>query len=220
MVNIAIDGPSGAGKSTMAKMLARKLGYIYVDTGAMYRTIGLYAQSQGVSLGQIDKTIGLLPEITIDIKFEDGEQRIYLCGDDVSGLIRTEEISQYASAVSALVPVREFLLATQRDLAKTQNVVMDGRDIGTVILPDAQVKIFLTASAAVRAQRRYNELIERGENVSFDDVYANLLQRDENDSSRAAAPLKPADDAVTICSTDFTLEETLQMLVDATLERI
>lgn len=211
-INIAIDGPSGAGKSTMAKMLAHKLGYVYVDTGAMYRTIGLYAQSHGVSLDNIDETIGLLCEITIDIKFEDGEQKILLCGDDVSGQIRTEEISQYASVVSALAPVRDFLLRTQRDIAASNNVVMDGRDIGTVILPNAQVKIFLTASAEIRAKRRFDELIARGESADLREVYDNLILRDKNDSSRAVAPLKPADDSVTVCSTDYTLEETLEML--------
>lgn len=220
MVNIAIDGPSGAGKSTMAKMLAHKLGYIYVDTGAMYRAIGLYAQTHGVKLENIDDVIGLLGEISIDIRFENGEQKIYLCGDDASGKIRTEEISQYASAVSALIPVRQFLLKTQQDLAKNNNVVMDGRDIGTVILPNAQVKIFLTASAEIRAKRRYDELIGRGENAKLEDVYANLMKRDENDSTRAAAPLKPADDAITICSTDYTLEETLQMIENAVHERV
>ena len=169
MINIAIDGPSGAGKSTLAKQISAARGYIYVDTGALYRAIGLYAQRAGVPLDGISGICGLLGEIKVELKYKDGEQKVYLNGEDVGGLIRTPEISAYASAVSAQPAVREFLLDLQRDIAKHNDAVMDGRDIGTVILPEAQVKIFLTASDEGRAERRYKELCEKG---SGDDLRA------------------------------------------------
>lgn len=211
-INVAIDGPSGAGKSTMARLLAQQLGFVYVDTGAMYRSIGLYAKRAGIGLEEIEAIVPRLPEITIQLRYTDGVQHIFLNGEDVSEEIRTEIISLYASAVSTLAPVREYLLELQRGLARDHDVIMDGRDIGTVILPHAQVKIFLTASAEERARRRYQELLEKGQAVEYDQVYQDLLARDEKDTSRAAAPLKPAADAVQLNSTAYTLEETLERM--------
>ena len=211
-INVAIDGPSGAGKSTMARLLAQQLGFVYVDTGAMYRSIGLYATRAGIGLEEIEAIVPRLPEITIQLRYTDGVQHIFLNGEDVSEEIRTEIISRYASAVSTLAPVREYLLELQRGLARDHDVIMDGRDIGTVILPHAQVKIFLTASAEERARRRYQELLEKGQAVEYDQVYQDLLARDEKDTSRAAAPLKPAADAVQLNSTAYTLEETLERM--------
>ncbi len=211
-INVAIDGPSGAGKSTMARLLAQQLGFVYVDTGAMYRSIGLYAKRAGIGLEEIEAIVPRLPEITIQLRYTDGVQHIFLNGEDVSEEIRTEIISRYASAVSTLAPVREYLLELQRGLARDHDVIMDGRDIGTVVLPNAQVKIFLTASAEERARRRYQELLEKGQAVEYDQVYQDLLARDEKDTSRAAAPLKPAADAVQLNSTAYTLEETLERM--------
>ena len=211
-INVAIDGPSGAGKSTMARLLAQQLGFVYVDTGAMYRSISLYAKRAGIGLEEIEAIVPRLPEITIQLRYTDGVQHIFLNGEDVSEEIRTEIISRYASAVSTLAPVREYLLELQRGLARDHDVIMDGRDIGTVILPHAQVKIFLTASAEERARRRYQELLEKGQAVEYDQVYQDLLARDEKDTSRAAAPLKPAADAVQLNSTAYTLEETLERM--------
>ena len=210
-INVAIDGPSGAGKSTMARLLAQQLQFVYVDTGAMYRSIGLFAQRAGLKEENIGRLEGMLCGISIDIRYEGGFQHIFLNGEDVSDKIRTEEISRYASLVSAL-PVRQFLLGLQRRLAEENNVVMDGRDIGTVILPQAQVKIFLTATAEERARRRHRELLEKGEQISYEQVYQDLLERDEKDTTRAAAPLRPAEDAVLFNSTEYNLEETLREL--------
>jgi cytidylate kinase len=213
-VAIAIDGPSGAGKSSIAKALAKKLGIVYVDTGAIYRTVGLYIWRNNVDSKDASKIISMLPEISVKLAYVDGTQHIFLNGEDVSGLIRTETISKYASDVSAIPEVRAFLLSLQRDMAKENSVIMDGRDIGTVVLPDAEVKIFLTASAEVRAQRRYKELIEKGEKVVFEDVLAAIITRDTNDSSRATAPLKAADDAVILDSSDINAEQTLNAAID------
>lgn len=196
----------------MARLLAQQLGFVYVDTGAMYRSIGLYAKRAGIGLEEIEAIVPRLPEITIQLRYTDGVQHIFLNGEDVSEEIRTEIISRYASAVSTLAPVREYLLELQRGLARDHDVIMDGRDIGTVILPHAQVKIFLTASAEERARRRYQELLEKGQAVEYDQVYQDLLARDEKDTSRAAAPLKPAADAVQLNSTAYTLEETLERM--------
>lgn len=213
-VAIAIDGPSGAGKSSIAKALAKKLGIVYVDTGAIYRTVGLYIWRNNVDSKDASKIISMLPEISVKLAYVDGTQHIFLNGEDVSGLIRTETISKYASDVSAIPEVRAFLLSLQRDMAKENSVIMDGRDIGTVVLPDAEVKIFLTASAEVRAHRRYKELIEKGEKVEFEDVLAAIITRDTNDSSRATAPLKAADDAVILDSSDINAEQTLNAAID------
>ena len=208
-MNIAIDGPSGAGKSSLAKAIAKRLGIIYVDTGALYRTIGLYVREHGVDPHDEAGVTALLPEIDLSLRFENGAQRIYLCGKDVGDTIRTPEMSLYASAVSAIGTVRAFLLETQRKVARESSVVMDGRDIGTVILPDAECKIFLTASSEARARRRTAELTEKGLKVTYEEVLADMLLRDRNDSTRALAPAVPAEDAVMLDNSDMTEEETL-----------
>ncbi len=211
-ISIAIDGPSGAGKSTLARLLAQELRYIYVDTGAMYRAVGLYVARAGVESRDRDRIAALLPGIEIKLRYEDGVQQIFLNGENVSRAIRTEEASRYASDVSAVPEVRAFLLGAQRALAENADVIMDGRDIGTVVLPQADVKIFLTASSEERARRRYEELREKGEDVVYDDVLRHLVERDKNDSDRAAAPLRPAGDAVILDTTGNTLEQSLDVL--------
>ena len=212
MVSIAIDGPSGAGKSTLARRLAAQLGYLYVDTGAMYRAIGLYALRRGADPSDEAAIAALLPGIHLALRWQDGAQHILINEEDVSAYIRTEEVSMAASRVAALPAVRAFLLETQRGLAKTDNIVMDGRDIGTVVLPDAQVKVFLTATPEARAKRRYAELIERGEQAEYAQVLEDVRRRDKNDSSRAAAPLRRAEGAVTLNTTDLTLESSFEAL--------
>ncbi len=212
MIAIAIDGPAGAGKSSVARGIARELGYIYVDTGALYRTIGLYARRTSVPLDEGEAVAGMLREITVELKFISGEQRVFLNGEDVSPLIRTADISMMASRVSALPPVRAFLLELQRDLARKNNVIMDGRDIGTVVLPDAQIKLFLTASPECRAERRCRELAEKGEPADLQQVLAEIKQRDYNDSHRAIAPLKPAQDAQVVDNSSLTLQETVDTM--------
>lgn len=214
-INIAIDGPSGAGKSTLAKMIAKEFGFKYVDTGAIYRTVGLYVLRAGAQPRDEAEVSGLLPRIDIGIKYdEDGFQRMLLCGEDVSGEIRLPEASKYASDVSALPPVRAFLLEMQRKLAREYDVVMDGRDIGTVVIPNASVKIFLTASPEVRAERRYKELLEKGISCTYEDVCSDMLQRDKNDSERAISPLRPAEDSVLIDTTDIDLEQSFKKLAE------
>ncbi len=218
--SIAIDGPSGAGKSTLAKLLASELGYLYVDTGAIYRTVGLCAFRRGIAPEDRAGVVAMLGTFSLDLKHgEDGLQHMYLDGEDVSADIRRPEISMYASAVSALPEVREFLMEMQRGLARRQNVIMDGRDIGTVVLPDADLKLFLTASAEDRAQRRYAELREKGIATDFETVLADMATRDKNDASRAAAPLRQAEDAVLVDTTGNTLEESFQMLLKTVKER-
>ncbi len=196
MINIAIDGPSGAGKSTIAKAIAAKKGYIYVDTGALYRSIGLWVARKGIAKEDKAGVIAELKNISLELKYVDGVQRVYLNSEDVSDLIRTPEISMYASAVSAIPEVRTFLLDLQRDMAKKYNVIMDGRDIGTVILPDATVKIFMTASPEGRAKRRHKELLEKGIETTYEEVLSDMVQRDRNDSTREVAPAIPAEDAI------------------------
>lgn len=215
IISVAIDGPSGAGKSTIAKAAAKARGFIYVDTGAMYRTIGLAAARAGIAIGELEKVIGILDGVKVGLAYdESGTQHVLLGDEDVSGLIRTPEASMYASFVSAIPEVRAFLLDTQRNMAQTSSVIMDGRDIGTVILPNATVKIFLTASAEARAQRRLLELQEKGENVTFDEVLSDMIQRDRQDSERAAAPLKQADDAVLVNTSELTLEQSIQAVLE------
>ena len=204
-INCALDGPSGAGKSTIAKAVAKKLGYVYVDTGALYRSIGLYCTRKGIDISDSAAVEGVLGEIKVELKYVDGSQTVWLNGEDVSGLIRTDEISMAASAVSAIPAVRAFLLELQRSIARENDIVMDGRDIGTVILPNAQVKIFMTASAEERANRRYKELLERGQEVSYDDVLRDINQRDYNDSHRDISPLKKADDAYELDTSDMSI---------------
>lgn len=218
---IAIDGPSGAGKSTLARSLAAKLGYLYVDTGAIYRTVGLAAKRAGIALDDTAPVIALLPSLQIDLGYgEDGVQRMYLHGEDVSSDIREPEISMYASAVSALPEVRAFLMEQQRSLARTHCVIMDGRDIGTVVLPDADLKIFLTASPEARAQRRWKELQEKGIDDSLEKVLAEIIERDHNDTTRTAAPLRQAGDAVVVDTTKYDLEESLALLLGLVKEKI
>ena len=208
--SVAIDGPSGAGKSTIARAAAKRFGFLYVDTGAIYRTVGLAAERHGVSFGDEQTVEALLPEITVGLGYgENGEQRSYLNGEDVSGFIRTPEISNRASDVSAMPCVRAYLLDMQRSMAASNNVIMDGRDIGTVVLPDADLKIFLTASAEARAMRRCKELRESGLQVSLEDVLREIEERDEHDMSRATAPLKCARDAVKLDTSVLTLEESI-----------
>lgn len=213
MIAIAIDGPAGAGKSTVARAAAKELGYIYVDTGALYRTVGLHMLQNGVSLSDEKAVVEELPGLRVSLEFKNGEQHVLLCGRDVSSEIRTPEVSMAASSVSAMQPVRNFLFDLQKDMARTNNVIMDGRDIGTVVLPDAQVKIFLTASDEERAGRRYRELLEKGQTVSFEEVLKDLRARDYADSHRAAAPLKPAEDSVLVDTTGLSLEEAVQKVL-------
>lgn len=220
MVSVAIDGPAGAGKSTLARRLAAELGYIYVDTGAMFRTIGLYALRAGKDPKDNEAVNALLPEISLKFAFIGGEQHIYLNGEDVSTAIRTEEVGMAASAVGANPEVRAFLLGMQRDMAKTQDVLMDGRDIGTVVLPDATVKIFLTASPEARATRRWKEYQQKGVEVSYEEVLADVRQRDYQDTHRAAAPLKQAEDAVLLDTSALDFEQSLDAMKQIIAKKI
>ncbi len=220
LINVAIDGPAGAGKSTVARGAAKELGYIYVDTGALYRTVALAAQRKNV-LGDVNGICDMLPGITVELKFDDeGEQRVYLNGEDVSSLIRTPEISMAASSVSQIPKVREFLLELQRSIARENNVIMDGRDIGTVVLPNADVKIFLFASPECRAERRYKELIEKGQDVKYEDVLKDVNDRDYQDSHREIAPLKPTNESVMADTTGKALPESIEMVVSVIKEKI
>ena len=219
-IAIAIDGPSGAGKSTIAKALAQELSFLYVDTGAIYRTGGLFVFRKGIDPANEAAVSALLPEIQIDLRYQDGTQHMLLHGEDVTCAIREHQISDYASKVSAHPSVRAFLLQTQRSYAQTHNVIMDGRDIGTVVLPDAQIKIFLTASCEDRARRRFLELCEKGQDVAFETVLRDIQTRDYQDSHRAAAPLKPADDAILVDTTGNTLEESVSALRAIVKERM
>ncbi len=213
-ITIALDGPSGAGKSTLAKEIAKRLGIVYLDTGALYRTVGLFVRRNNADPKNEEAVRPLLTELDIDVKIENGAQQVYLNGECVGDAIRTPEMSMYASAVSAHPSVRAFLLDTQRSFAHRSSVIMDGRDIGTVVLPDADVKIFLSASDEVRAERRLKELTEKGQSVTFEDVLADMRARDLADSTRAAAPLKKADDAVLLDNSDLDFEGTVQAALD------
>lgn len=220
MTNIAIDGPAGAGKSTLARLLAKKLGYIYVDTGALYRAVGLFAKRHGADTKDAAAVAALLPQIELRLIHSAKGQRVMMCGEDVSKLIRSPEISMAASDVSAIPAVRAFLLGLQRDIAKENDVVMDGRDIGTVVLPDAQIKIFLTASPEERARRRYNELVSRGTAADYDVVLADIVARDRQDSTRSIAPLRPAKDSVRVDTTGCGVGRALGRLMKITKERL
>lgn len=213
VINVAIDGPAGAGKSTLSRKLAQTLGFIYVDTGALYRTVGLKFSNVGADTTLDCDIDAILADTAVDIRFVNGEQRVFLDGNDVSDDIRTPTASMMASAVSARPQVRAFLLEMQRKLARENNVVMDGRDIGTVVLPNAEVKIYLTASAEARANRRYKELLEKGTTVTYKEVYDDMVQRDYNDMNREIAPLKQADDAILADTSDCNLEESLALLL-------
>ena len=214
MIRIAIDGPGGAGKSTVAKSVAKQLGIIYVDTGALYRTIGLYMLNNGINPKDAPSVAAALPNFTLELKFVDGKQTVLLDGEDVGDRIRTPEASMAASDVSAIKEVRAYLLDTQRNIAAKNSVIMDGRDIGTVILPDAEVKIFLTASPEARAKRRYNELIAKGQTVTYEQVYTEMVERDKNDSTRDIAPCVQAEDAVLLDNSDLDLEGTINAVLE------
>lgn len=221
MINVAIDGPAGAGKSTISKAAAKELGFIYIDTGALYRTVGLNAMRKKADLESaesIEKT--LTNDLSVELRFIDGEQKMFLNGEDVSLSIRTPEASMAASKVSAVPAVRKYLFDLQKKLAKENDCIMDGRDIGTVVLPDAKVKIFLTASPESRAKRRFEELLEKGMDVKFEDVLADMKQRDYNDSHRAIAPLKPAEDAILLDTSGFELEKSVALIIKTIKENI
>lgn len=220
IINVAIDGPAGAGKSTVARGAAKQLGYIYVDTGALYRAVGLNALRKGIDTENAEAVAESTNGIKVDIAFKDGEQRVLLNGEDVSGEIRTPEASMAASDVSAVPAVRAFLFDLQRDIAKRNNCIMDGRDIGTVVLPEAQVKIFLTASPETRAERRYKELAEKGVEADFNSVLDDIIKRDYNDMHREIAPLKPAEDGVMFDTTGLTLEESVAAVINIIKEKI
>ena len=220
MISVAIDGPAGAGKSTISRRVAEKLGYIYVDTGALYRTVGLKFINLGYDTELNCDIEEVLSKTDIEIKYINGEQRVFLDKVDVSEDIRTPNASMMASAVSAKPPVRAFLLEMQRKLARENNVVMDGRDIGTVVLPNATVKIFLTASVKARADRRYKELCEKGIETDYKSVYDDIEKRDYNDSHRDIAPLKPADDSVLADTTELNVEQSLELLLKIVKEGI
>lgn len=210
---IALDGPSGAGKSTIAKRLSAELGFVYVDTGAMYRTVGLYCLQNNVDINDEAAVSAVLGNISIELKYVDGEQRIFLNGADVSAEIRMNEVSMAASKTSAYKAVRAFLLDAQRNVAKTQSVIMDGRDIGTVVLPDAEIKIFIVGDATVRAKRRHKELLEKGQNISLQEVLEDIITRDHNDTNRAEAPLKQAKDAILLDTTYKNFDEAYESVL-------
>ena len=216
-INIAIDGPAGAGKSTIAKMVSAKMGYIYVDTGALYRTIALYITENDIPDDKIEES---LKNADVSLRFIDGTQRVFLGDRDVSGLIRTPEISMAASRTSAIPAVRAYLFGTQQKIAAENNVIMDGRDIGTVVLPNADVKIFLTASAEERANRRYKELAEKPDCPSYQEILDDIIKRDYQDMHRETAPLKQAEDAVLVDTTKLTLEESADAIIKVISEKI
>jgi len=219
MNSIAIDGPAGAGKSSIAKALSKRLGYIYIDTGAMYRAVALFFLENNVADGTDSRIESLLDKLEISIKYEDGAQKVILNGEDVTGRLRLEEIGKLASKFSAIGSVREKLVALQRKLAQKENVVMDGRDIGTVVLPNANLKIYLSASSKVRAKRRYLELLEKGQtDLDINDIEDEIIKRDEADMNREISPLKQADDAYYLDSSDMTLEEVVSKILSMVKE--
>lgn len=220
MINVAIDGPAGAGKSTVARAAAKELGFIYVDTGALYRAVGVHCLRNNIVTTDAESVGAILDDITVELKFIDGVQHVFLNGDDVSTEIRLPEASMAASNVSAIPSVRAFLFDLQRDIAAKNKCLMDGRDIGTVVLPNAKVKIFLTADPEERAMRRFKELQEKGSNVTYKEVLDDLLVRDYNDSHREIAPLKPAEDSVVINTTGYTLEESINKIIETVKEKM
>ncbi|SDH46606.1 cytidylate kinase [Pseudobutyrivibrio sp. 49] len=213
-MNVAIDGPAGAGKSTIAKAIAKKLGYVYVDTGAMYRAMALFFLRSNIAKDDEAKISSVVDDINVSIKYEDGAQHVILNGEDVTGLIRTEEVGNMASATSVYGPVRTKLVALQQELAKTTDVIMDGRDIGTVVLPNADVKVFLTASVECRAKRRYDELVAKGLEADFDQIAKDIEERDYRDSHREISPLKQADDASLVDSSNMTIDEVVEAIIN------
>ncbi len=220
MIKIALDGPSGSGKSSVAKAVSKKLGIVYVDTGALYRSVGYYVKTKGKDPKNAEAVSALLPEINLDVKYENGVQCVYLNGENLGDKIRQPEISMYASAVSAIPAVREFLLEAQKSIARKNNVIMDGRGIGTVILPDAEVKIFMTASNEARAKRRYEELIAKNVEVKYKDVLREMIERDENDRSRSVAPAVPADDAIIFDNSEYDLEASIARVLEIIKEKV
>lgn len=211
MISIAIDGPSGSGKSTISKEVAQKLGFLHIDTGALYRAIAYFVFENKISLVNVPE---ILNKINIDLKFQDGKQLVFLNGKDVSEKIRTPEISSLSSQVSKIKKVREFLLETQRNLSKENNVIMDGRDIGTTILPDANIKIFLTASSETRARRRYLQLLESGIDCDYSDILKKVIERDNQDINREISPLKKADDAILLDTSNLTFSESINKIIE------
>ena len=220
VINIAIDGPAGAGKSTIAKTVSKELGFIYVDTGALYRTVGLNALRQGKDTKSAEQVVPTLEGVEISLRFVEGEQRVFLGEEDVSSAIRQNEVSMAASNVSAIPAVREFLFDLQRDIAKKNNCIMDGRDIGTVVLPDANIKIYLTASAEARAERRFKELTEKGQEVFYEKILEEIKARDYQDMNRPIAPLKQADDAILVDTTELNLEEAIEYMLKTIKEHL
>lgn len=220
VVNVAVDGPAGAGKSTISRAAAKELGFIYVDTGALYRAVGVYALRNGIGTKDSENIEKALKDIVVELKFVGDVQHVFLNGEDVSTEIRTPEASMAASDVSAIPCVRAFLFDLQRDIAKKNNCLMDGRDIGTVVLPDAKIKIFLTASAEERAKRRYKELVEKGAKDTYEEVLADLGKRDYQDSHREIAPLKPAEDSIIVDTSDYNFDEAKNIIVNIIRERI
>ena len=206
-IDIAIDGPAGAGKSTIAKAVAKRMGFVYVDTGALYRAVGLYMLDRGISIDNAEEVVKALPEITVDIEYMDEAQQVILCGKNVTSRLRTQEVGEAASVTSQYPEVRDKLMELQRSLAERYDVVMDGRDIGTVVLPDADLKIYLTADSRIRAKRRYDELIGKGEKAEFSEILKEVEERDRRDMNRETAPLKKADDAVEVDSSCMTVSE-------------
>lgn len=220
MASIAIDGPAGAGKSTIAKKVAKELGYIYVDTGALYRAIAYYLVTNCIDIEDEEALSAACDKITVEIRYEEGQQQVYLNEENVTPYLRTEETGNMASKSSAKAPVRAALLDLQRNMAKQYNVVMDGRDIGTNVLTDAEVKIYLTASSKERANRRYKELVEKGETPDFDKIEADIIERDERDMNRAIAPLKQAEDAVLVDSSDMGIDEVVDTILTIARDRL
>lgn len=219
MISVAIDGPAGAGKSTIAKMAAKRMNFIYVDTGALYRTLGYGAYVGNVNIHDDNALEAYLNNSSVELKFIYGEQRVFLNGQDVSDKIRTPQMGTAASEISAIPRVREYLLEMQRGLAKTNNVIMDGRDIGTVVLPNAEVKIFLTASPECRAKRRLKDFEEKGESVDYDEVLRLIIERDYQDSHREIAPLKPAQDSIIVDTSELNLEQSVERIMSVIAEK-
>lgn len=218
--NVAIDGPSGAGKSTISRTVAAKLNFLYVDTGALYRSIGLFFLKNDISVDDVTQIVDNLANISVDLKYDNGIQRVYLNGNDVSEEIRIHQVSEYASKVSAVPAVRDYLLQMQRNISLSNNVIMDGRDIGTVVLPNADLKIFLTASAEVRAKRRYDELIQKGQTVQLETIYSDIVERDKRDEQRAIAPLRKAEDAVLVDTSELDFDQSVEKILKIIKEHV
>jgi len=219
-ISIAIDGPAGAGKSTIARILAGEMGYVYVDTGAIYRAIGYYVAQCGVEVQNEDMVSAIVPLADVELQYIKGIQHVYVNGDDVTSKIRTPRISEYASIVSSYASVRAHLLDLQRNMAKNNNVIMDGRDIGTTVLPDAQIKIFLQADVRDRAQRRYDELCLKGVKVTYSDILNDMRDRDYRDSHREISPLAKAEDAIVVDTTGNTLEKSIEVMKNLVMEKL